>query len=238
MSFDETIKIGDLLTSASVLVSVAALVGALWRDRALRRRELADKIRAAAGKTLARLERWQEISLALYTDVQPLFIEVSEDMDRNFEVVAARDKMWKELNRVRLTLLQEIRQEEIETAYVELYTYRPEARDLFRGVMARVKAAEAEAFQDLLMQTQADIMSLEKTAATYHTAQLGNRLRRTAAVVEQKCATSIRDAIVPLQEFLFAIMSQSDNRLLRTHRVAAASTGHAAPSSAGLSALR
>jgi len=218
MQFDATLKIGDLLTSASVLVAATALIVAWWKDRSLRRRELADKIRRAAGNTLARLERWQEIVLALFDDAQPLFVEVAQDLVGKYDVTAARDKVWRELNRLRLALRRELRSEEIETAYVDLYTYHPAARDNFRDAIRTIRLAEEKAFRGFLQGTQDAILSFEGKEAAYETAELGNRLRETATDWKATFDLAIEQATMPLQAFLVSIMWQSDGETLRREK--------------------
>ena len=60
------VSVGDLLTATSVAVSVAALTYALWKDRALRRTEQADKIRSAAGFVVAKLVRFGELTSSYF----------------------------------------------------------------------------------------------------------------------------------------------------------------------------
>lgn len=78
LTFDRTIALKDILTSLSILVSIAALLFAWGQDRQIREREQADRIRAAAAETLAKVERWEELSLWFFQDIQPLYVETSE----------------------------------------------------------------------------------------------------------------------------------------------------------------
>jgi hypothetical protein len=64
--------IGTLLTAISILVSVTALLIAWTKDRTLRKKEYADRIRSAAGTVTARLERRKELFLHLFDTIQPL----------------------------------------------------------------------------------------------------------------------------------------------------------------------
>src|SRR5205809_6148245 len=92
------IKIGDVLTALSILLSLIALLSALAQERALRRRDQADKIRNAAAKTLTKLERWQELNNWFFHYIEPIFVNVSEKLANEQDIVAARDFLWKELS--------------------------------------------------------------------------------------------------------------------------------------------
>jgi hypothetical protein len=127
---DPTVEVGDILTSLSIVISVIALLTAWSKDRYLRRKEQANKVRNAAAKTLAKLERWRGLSLWIFQDIQSLFVETSEILARDFDFILARDFLWGKLNDARLKTFQRILDEEIEIAYVDLYSYHPIVRNL------------------------------------------------------------------------------------------------------------
>jgi hypothetical protein len=219
MTFDWKATFGDVLTAVSILISVVTLATAWWKDRLLRRRELADKIRAAAAKTLAKLERKEELSLALFVECQPLFVKVSEELAKKFDVISSRDELWRELNVVRLKLLQDVRKEDIETPYAELYAYHPEVRDLFRRVISTLKTEEKKTFEELLRATQDEVMAFEGKKKSYQTADLGNALREAANGVEERYQNAMKQAMALLQSFLLALISQSDTALLDKKKI-------------------
>src|SRR5215831_16421217 len=95
---ERTVKIGDLLTSLSILISLAAVLVTWSRDATLRQRQQADEIRKAAATTLAKLERWQELSSAIFQESQPVFVTVSQNLGKNHDAASARDYLWRELN--------------------------------------------------------------------------------------------------------------------------------------------
>jgi hypothetical protein len=53
------ITIGDILTFLSIIVSVVALLSVWFKEMQIRKKEKANKVRTAAAKTLAKLERWK-----------------------------------------------------------------------------------------------------------------------------------------------------------------------------------
>lgn len=213
MTFDWKITFGDVLTVVSIFISVWTLVSSWRKDRLLRQRELADKVRAAAAKTLTKLERWEELSLALFLECQPLFVKVSEDLAKKFDLKAARDFLWRELHSVYLNIMQNIRAEEIETAYADLYVYHPEARNIFHDSLQQLKEAQEQTFTELLAKTQETIMAAGEKKK-YQTAELGNTLRAAAARVREKYAQTLSLKLVAPQKFLFALIAQSDEAML------------------------
>jgi hypothetical protein len=59
--FDPQLTVGDLITAIAVLVSAVGILVELRKDRDLRRKELADKVRRSAGLIVAKLDRWRQL---------------------------------------------------------------------------------------------------------------------------------------------------------------------------------
>jgi hypothetical protein len=66
------IQISDTITAASVVVAAAGLLFAMRQGNVLKRKEYTDRIRNAASETTAALDRWKELCLRFYDDVEPL----------------------------------------------------------------------------------------------------------------------------------------------------------------------
>ena len=75
---DRTVSVGDLLTALAIVVSAAGVLYELHKDRSLRRKEIADRVRRSAGRLIAKIHRWQSISQSLYTGVHTLVTEADE----------------------------------------------------------------------------------------------------------------------------------------------------------------
>ena len=58
-----TVTIGDLLTAFAVLISAAGILIELRKDRILRQKELADRVRRSAGLVAAKADRWRQLSV-------------------------------------------------------------------------------------------------------------------------------------------------------------------------------
>ena len=97
LTIDRTVRFGDILTTFSIIISVAAvlLVGTQdshirQQDSDLRQREQADKVRNAAAQTLGKLERWEDLSLWMFKDVESLFVETSELLEEDYDPLSTR----------------------------------------------------------------------------------------------------------------------------------------------------
>jgi hypothetical protein len=163
----------------TIIVSVVALVITWTKDRDVRVHEQADRVRAAAAKTLAKLERWQTLQLSLYDQLQPVFVETSEVLDKEFNVIGTRDYLWKQINAQHTSISAKGLEEGFETAYIDLFAYYPSIRRTFLDVVVSLKAAEQSAVESLLLDTQRAVMSFEGNKSAYSTARLGNALRET-----------------------------------------------------------
>jgi hypothetical protein len=228
-TFDSSIDVGNILTVVTILVSVSAVLLSLAKDRRTRERDLADRVRGAAARALAKLERWQELALAYYEDVLPAFVEASQFLGQDVDptdtdnpdrdkkaAIAARDALWPALESVRISSLQRIREEEIETAYVDLYAFNVSGYERFRSTLARLKDIDQRLYKSFKNETQEPIFAMGANRAKYTTANLGDALRRTAERFRNQLEAALASEIDPLRSFLASIMAMNDQRLLRS----------------------
>jgi hypothetical protein len=61
LNFKPDVEVGNLLTAVSVLIAALTLARAWNSDRVVRRKEQADRVRNAAARTYAKLERGRDI---------------------------------------------------------------------------------------------------------------------------------------------------------------------------------
>ncbi len=215
------IKAGDILTSLSILISLIALLVAWAKDRKMRNKEQADKVRSAAARTLSKLERWRELNIWFFRAIQPSFVKTSEMLLDEFDVVAARDHLWKELNAIRLQTHEKVLDEEIEVAYVELYAYHPKVHDLFVNTLEMLKQKERVSFDDLLIATESEVMYFNDHEDEYTTAALGNALRKKCYEQAQAFKEEVTEVIKPIHTYLYKLISSSDNIVLQKDRILA-----------------
>ncbi len=218
LTFDRNIKASDVLTSLTIIISIVALVTTWTKDRESREREQADRVRASAAKTLAKLERWQGLQLSLYQELQPVYVETSELLEKHFSVVAARDHLWKQINLQRVRIASRVLDEGIETAYVDLFAYRPSIRGPFLLAVSQLKAEESAATERLLIDTQAAAMSFDGKKSSYTTAMLGNALRAASSRIKDGFSKQSNVVLEPIRQELYAVVSADDKTLLYAPR--------------------
>jgi hypothetical protein len=217
-TFDLSVDVGNILTVATILVSVTVVLMSLAKDRRIREREIADKVRGAAARTLAKLERWQELSISYYENVRPGFEETSRMLATEFDVEQARDFLWKNLETARVDSLQRLRDEDIETAYVDLYAFSVSAYDRFRVTIGKLRSVDEQFHRQLRIKAQDDVLFWKGVdPAFYDPAALGNALRSTSSHLKSELDQSMTSEITPLREALTQIIAMDDRSVLR-HR--------------------
>ena len=218
--FKKEITVGNLVTSISVLVTIVALLVSWSEDRSLNMHEQANEVRNSAAKTMAKLERWREISLLLFDEIQPSLIETSEMLKQDRDqgtVIEARDYLYKSIQHSQLLTKKRLVEEEIETAYFYLYGYHPNMKVRFEHLFDRLQGLQKKMHHHLLLATQAQVLNyLDRDIAEqdYKTATLGDNLRRASADVRETSRKEIDNALAPMEKLLSKIVQQSDKSLL------------------------
>jgi hypothetical protein len=209
------VKLGDLLTSVSVLVAATALVTTWRRDRNVRRREYADRIRDAAARTIVALRRRRSLADRLFAAIEPRVTEADVKLVETRNAVAVRDAFWQHLVETRASLLKELFEEKLEDAYVALLGYNPAVQDLFLSALADLDELDERAYTNLLEMTQQDILAFDGRKEPPDTAELGNLLRMTLAVVERDSLTETEKVLNRTEEKLLRIVTAEDPEILR-----------------------
>ncbi len=216
---NHAIGIGDILTIFAISISLFTLLHAMQKDRALRKKEQADKVRNAAAKTIAKLDRWRELSLSMFQDMEIAFVETSEEMFKNPEPQTIRDNLWKKLNIIRGKTLEKVLAEDIETAYVDLYGYDPYVRVFFENVLSSMKNEEEVMFKTgLLSRLQNEIGSYVDGNKTDKTAMLRNNLMGETNDIETKYRVRLNEVIKPVGDHLLSLISKTDEEILGEDR--------------------
>ena len=210
---ERSIKVGDLLTSVSILVSVLALVITLGKDRQVRQKDQADKVRGVAARTLGKVERWSKLALFYYDEVDPVFVQTSELVAKNETLPAARDFLWRELKRIRIHAEERKLEEQLENSYVELFSYHPCVRTLFIHSLRNMSIAETSVFEQFLASAEMAVFD-SRGKPTFQTADLGNSLRDVAARARKDLETRFNPPLERLRDFLAQIVTKSDADLV------------------------
>ena len=213
------ITVGDILTILAILISSITLFFTWSKERQQQRIEQGNKVKSAAARTLAKLERWQEYSLRYYDIVEPMFVDTSIVFAKEFDTVATRDYLWKNLGQEKASIEQKKFDEEIETTYVELYSYDPTTFDAFVTNLKKLKEDDEAVFESFRAQTEINILdqkddsSRGKRQGKYQTALLGNLLRNTKDQHRKVLKSRLEATFKPMREMLLAIIKQSDEQI-------------------------
>jgi hypothetical protein len=149
IQFDPQVKAGDILTSVSVFLSAIALIVSLAKDRATRVTDQANKVRLAAATTLVKLDRWQNVQNSFYDELQPDFVALSQDLKKDYDVVAVRDRFWIKGVKARARVQKQVSDEQLATGYVDLLTHFPAARNKVASAFSSSDLASGNSFLNL-----------------------------------------------------------------------------------------
>lgn len=212
------IKAGDLLTPITVLITVLTFAWTIRKDLNSRRAMEADRIRGAASKALGKLDRWKELALWYYRDIQPSFVETSDLLLKEFDVEKARDHLWTVLSSARIKSGECLLGESLETAYVELSSYYPQVYDALSKAVFSMKSVEDSASAQMLQIGQDAVLAYRTRQKGYAPPMLGNDLRTCAGLASAFLETSLDTISAGVRAFLIDVIKQADDALLRKMR--------------------
>ncbi len=208
------ITVGDILTLVTILITLYTLYSAWVQSKRIREKELATNIRNACANVLGKLERWRELNLSIFENAQPLYVETSEMLEKNQNVIKTRDYLWKSLNAARNEIRHTVLEEKLESAYTDLYGYSPQLVDGFTHALEQLKTVENAVFTAFLAKTQDSVMDWQSKLNQYTSAMLGNELRELAAQHGEQFEKNTHTAIAPLKQKLTELLRESDQALI------------------------
>jgi hypothetical protein len=211
------VKIGDLITAGSFLIGSLTLVYSLVKDRRLRRREYADRIRRSAADTLAAIERWREIALQHFHDAQPLLTDADAILVKNQDVELTRDSLWRSLVALESQTSARVLSEKLEGAYSGLYGYDPSVHAIYSASVERLRQEFEAAHLAHLELTQRQVLGMSGQPQPYESAVLGNRLRSAARHVTQTFLKQAELAVAPLRTKMLGLIQASDDAIVKKH---------------------
>lgn len=218
MKYDMNVKLGDVLTTLTIIISVIALLISWSKDRITRETEMADRIRSASAYALTSLDRWQLHNMSLYDELQPIYVETSEMLSDDFNLIKARDFLWKKINEQKTIISRNILEEKIKTSYFDLLSHFPDTRNQFQGLFNDLDSIEENISHEFLSESESNILHLDSHRDKYTSAMLGNALRNTSSKYQIAFKKQTNSAIEPVRDFLFEIISKSNNDILRVRR--------------------
>lgn len=210
------IAIGEILTVIAIVISAVTLLTTLAKDRRQRVSEQANNVRSTSAKALAKLERWQDHSLRYYQNIEPIFVDASVLFAKDRDMAATRDFLWKRLGEEKSVIEQKKSQEEIETAFVELYSYDSKVFDIFVTSIKRLKKNDEDAFDQLRVQAERDVLAEKVTlqpGVRYQTANLGNALRKSCNEHRKSLQVKFDSTLEQIRKILLGVIAQSDEQI-------------------------
>lgn len=210
------VTVGNLIAVGAALISAAAVLAALAKERALRKKELADRTRQATSLVVAKLDRWKQVALQAFDQLQAAATDADGHMVAGCNEVSTRDRFWKEVVATQAGLAKAVLDEEIEVAYSGLFGYDPRIHELFTCAVARLRHIESIVFLQVLNRTQNDILTLKQDLGQEvpQSAQLGNRLRRTLAASRGLLEGHMEEVLEAFRRGMLPIVSATDDDLV------------------------
>jgi hypothetical protein len=209
---DEIVKLVPLL---AILVSMLAFLASLRKDRNLRLKEYADRVRKSAAMVAARADRWKHLSLSLFQDIQVAITDADIILVKERDVRRADDFFWRELFIAQRAIARKLTDEQIEIAYADLFGYDTEIHDLFGALVERLAATDKKIFIELLRRSQDDFLSMHTEAGIYAATELDNRLRVTSRGIGMQCASLMDAALTEFRKEMVKIVNSTDRQIAR-----------------------
>jgi hypothetical protein len=213
--YDPTVKLGDFLTSGSLAIATITLLTTWAKDRRLRRKEYSDRVRKAAADTAVALERWRQLALHMFDDLQALVVDVDIELVKEGDLIKVRDSFWRGLHTADSDSTKRILNEKIETAYVGLYGYHPEVQSFYDDTVRMMNEAKSRVFRKLVKETQEQILSLKKTGDNFESAQLGNLLRKTIGKWSKYLSQSLSITLDPFRNEMLRMIAMPDKNIMK-----------------------
>jgi hypothetical protein len=213
--FNPEITVGNLIAVGAAVISAAAVIATLSKERALRKKELADRVRQSASLVAAKLDRWRQLALQAFDQLQAAATDADGHLVANNDEIQTRDLFWKQVVSAQANLAKCVLDEEIEIAYSNLFGYDPKVHALFTVATSRLKQVESLVFLQLLNRTQHEILTVRRSQQQrLLSAQLGNRLRYCLA--ESRCLleTHMESVIQSFRSAMSTLVSASDDALV------------------------
>jgi hypothetical protein len=205
------ISFGDLLTIATIIVSISALIIAWQNDKKLKRKEYADRIRRATGTIIAKIERWKLLTLRLIDDIQPLITETDILLVESKDITQTRDFLWKGLVQAISASSQRILDEQIEIAYADLYGYDPRIQILYTSAIGNLKEIDINMHDMLLNRTQEAVLGM---VPPIKNADLGNKLRAIVFRISSSYGQDADTIIEPFRDKMIELIQADDDDII------------------------
>lgn len=205
----------NIFTSLAIIISALTLAANLSKDREMRRRGKADEIRDSAASTMAKLDRWHELSRSIFQDVQPIFIEVIMAMSEDYKPEKIKNILWKEMTNANNKITWKILDENIENPSSRLMGNKPDIRKEFKTTFHKLQAIRRKIFYNFINEAQRDVLSFLKIPKEeYRPNDLWDKLAGTIERNELKFEEEIEPIFDNMSNRLLGLVSMDDDTLL------------------------
>jgi hypothetical protein len=212
---DNTIKFGDFITAIAILISLISLLISLRKDRNLRQKQQADIVRSCAARTLAKLDRWKEISLSMFDRLDIIFVNTSTLWAKNENGEVLKDLLWMKIDKERVKNLENIKKEEIESSYNDLYGFDPYARAYFEYVLDLLKEEEEIMYRKALQPGIQDIVKeMQNEEGERWTANFRNALAIHANHMREIYESRLSLILQKVSDSLLELIKKKDDKIL------------------------
>lgn len=217
LEFKRTIDIGNILTVATIFLSVLGLLHTLNKDYDLQVRDQANQVRVSASDIIQRIDRLSSLPLLSSTKLQSSFVETSEfiEKDGQWLPLEARDFLWKRISDERERVEEEIYSGNLNVLVGHYFAYDPKVRGEYRNLVEKISTLRYQFFVSLSEETQRNIMDFAEKKQDYQTAEVGNKLRETAQAIKQKYRDKTQDAVQDLIGDLTSTIELEDEELMQ-----------------------
>ena len=209
------ISVGEILTVFVILLSAASLGYGWYKDRELRRREDAERIRQNAGTVTAKLERLGVLSSRYYIDIQPLLVDSSLKVAENHQLHPANDLLWRGLFEAQARSSQRAIDEQVELAYVSLYGYDPRIYNLFVAAACKLKEKDQDFADQARVETE---LILVQDMRKQDTSAITEDLREKCTELQSKLQSEMEKIINPFRIQMLKLIQSSDEDIVN-HKV-------------------
>ncbi len=226
VKIDRTVKVGDILTSATILISITSLLYTWNADQQLRRREQANRIRVAAASSLVKFDAWKSISLSFFDEALVAYDDLKQQLLANYTYEPNRNHLWKRLLELQVEVQKAHLDDDVQGGLMDLYTYNPTVRPEVETLLRKADDTEREAFGVAREQSQDVLSNLfygaqSVSAAEYHghSADLYNKFAEINEQERQDLRNHIESLFKPSIDALKHLISLSDDELLANSKV-------------------
>jgi len=204
-------KISDILTAFSIFAGI--VVTLYVGSGIIQQREYADRIRRSATEVIIKLERWKELNLHFFKELQKEIEERTAGVylgeEKKDEI---RDIIWTRSSDLRADILEKVIDEQIHHAYKDLYLYDPNIEKFFDNVISQLSYIELKIYQNLLNNLQNDIWEINETNDEQ---ALKNRMTLTANLMAYAYEDLINESLKPIRHELNKVIQAPDRTLFK-----------------------